>query len=280
MMTAAPFGMNAVSERVTGFKFMQELVGLPRKIFWAGHYFLTIAKFGVLLFLTIFLTSFLTGSHEDLEMLSENYGALLMLLFGFILSHTPISFIIGRFSSDSAKFVGDHCNFNVLVTMFTFLTVLTIRLFDDKELSNRLNLIFMLIPSHNFAMGLFDLYVNENLKRFCVGDFPEYGPRQVCEAGLVDMAQDIWSFEYLAVGKYIVMQLCLIPVYFGILAYLEMPKKLATTEKKVDSSGLKIENLRKGAILKDASFEIEKGKTALFYLTSCDIVFQEIRCVC
>lgn len=50
MMTAAPFGMNAVSERVTGFKFMQELVGLPRKIFWAGHYFLTIAKFGVLLF--------------------------------------------------------------------------------------------------------------------------------------------------------------------------------------------------------------------------------------
>ena len=118
----------------------------------------------------------------------------------------------------------------------------------------------MLIPSHNFAMGLFDLYVNENLRRFCVGDFPEYGPRQVCEAGLVDMAEDIWSFEYLAVGKYIVMQFCLIPVYFGILAYLETPKKLAKIEKKEDRSGLKIENLRKGEILKDASFEIKKGK--------------------
>ena len=36
-----------------------------------------------------------------------------------------------------------------------------------------------------------DLYVNENLRRFCDGDFPEYGPRQVCEAGLVDLAEDI-----------------------------------------------------------------------------------------
>ena len=117
MMTVAPFGMNAVSERVSGFKFMQEIVGLPRKIFWAGHYFITIAKFGILLFLTMLLTSFFTDSHEDLDMLSENFGALVMLLFGFILAHTPISFIIGRFSSDSGK----GLNFHAIKASISFL---------------------------------------------------------------------------------------------------------------------------------------------------------------
>uniref|UniRef100_A0A4X2KQT5 ABC transporter domain-containing protein n=1 Tax=Vombatus ursinus TaxID=29139 RepID=A0A4X2KQT5_VOMUR len=207
------FAILAISDRVLRSKHIQFISGIS-----PVHYWLSFLLWDLI---TVFLNSLLLLVNEKAYIQSRHPEAVVLTLLLYGWSVIPCMYLMSFFFSGPASGCAKLMILNVItgIVPFVIFTITGIPGFklsrreNFQKLSNKLDVLFQLLPNYDLSMAFSNLYYNYEIKRFCkVLEIPKENCKTI---------KNIYAWQSLGIGKYLTCMAISGLVFLLLLFFIE-----------------------------------------------------------